>query len=114
MYVVLDWAFDRTARLAERLARALAGDGVEVITPTDALAAIVCFRLPSWPVDEALDELRRRVFAIIEPTPDRTSIRASVAWFNTEEEIDRFAAAVHEIAQHTPESLPRRPPLIVR
>ncbi len=114
MYVVLDWAFDRTTGLAERLARALAGDGVEVITPIDALAAIVCFRLASWPIDEALDELRRRVFAIIEPTPDRSSIRASVAWFNTEEEIDRFAAAVHEIAQHTPESLPRRPPLIVR
>ncbi len=114
MYVVLDWAFDRTSSLAQRLVGALAGDGIQLVTPIDALAAIVCFRMTNWPVDQALDELRRRVFAIIEPTPDRASIRASVAWFNTEEEIDRFAAAVREIAQHTPDSLPRRPPLIVR
>lgn len=114
MYVVLDWAFERTASLAQRLAQALTGDGVEVITPITALAAIVCFRLPAWPTAEALIELRRRVFAIIESTPDGTGIRASVAWFNTEEEIDRFAAAVSYIAGHTPESLPRRPPLIVR
>ena len=114
MYVGLDWAFARTAALAQRLAQALSGDGVEVLTPGGAVAAIVCFRLTEWPADDALQELRRRVFAVIESTPDRSAIRASVAWFNTEEEIDRFAAAVREIARHTPESLPRRPPLIVQ
>jgi selenocysteine lyase/cysteine desulfurase len=114
MYVGLQWAFDRTSALTARLAKSLETDGVELLTPTDAMAAIVCFRLSAWSAEDALVELRRRVFAVIEPTPDRTAIRASVAWFNTEEEIDRFAASVLELARHTPDSLPRRPPLIVQ
>ncbi len=114
MYVGLPWAFDRTATLAARLAGGLTQPGVELLTTNDSLAAIVCFRLPAWPTNELLDELRRRVFAVVEPTPDLTAVRASVAWFNTEDEIDRFALAVSEIARHTPATLPRRPPLIVR
>jgi len=114
MYVGLDWIFERGAALTRRLHAALtAAEGVEVVTPAEALATIVVFRLTSWPADEALDELRRRVFAIIGATPDGTSLRASVAWFNTEDELDRFAAAVAEIAAYTPETLPRRPTLVV-
>ena len=115
MYVGLEWAFERTARLAARLHATLsAAQGVEVVTPADAMAAIVVFSLSAWPTSAALDELRRRVYAIIGATPDGNAIRASVSWFSTEEELDRFAAAVAEIARHTPESLPRRPPLVVR
>lgn len=115
MYVGLDWIYERTARLATRLyASFSATEGVEVVTPRDALAAIVVFRLRAWPTSAALDELRRRVFAIVGGTPDGSALRASVAWFNTEDELDRFSAAIAEIARHTPESLPRRPPLIVR
>jgi selenocysteine lyase/cysteine desulfurase len=55
-----------------------------------------------------LDELRRRVFAIVSATPNGNAVRASVAWFNMEDEIDRFVSAVSEIAAHTPETLPRR------
>ena len=109
MYVGLDWIYERGAALTRRLHAALTGtEGVEVVTPAEALATIVVFRLASWPVGEALDELRRRVFAIIGATPDGSALRASVAWFNTEEELDRFAAAVAEIARYTPETLPRR------
>ncbi len=115
MYVGLDWALERGARLARRLHEALsASDGIEMITPANTIATLVVFRLPSWPVEAALDELRRRAFAILGTTGDTKALRASVAWFNTEEELDRFAAAVAEIASHTPESLPHRPPLIVR
>ena len=97
-----------------RLFDALGGmAGVEVVTPSDALATIVCFRLAGWSIEEALEELRRRVFAIIGSTPDGEAIRASVAWFNTEEEIDRFAEAVAELARYTPETLPRKPTLLV-
>jgi selenocysteine lyase/cysteine desulfurase len=114
MYVGLDWIYERGAALTRLLHAALtAVDGVEVVTPAEALATIVVFRLTSWPADEALDELRRRVFAIIGATPDGSALRASVAWFNTEEELDRFAAAVAEIATYTPETLPRRPTLVV-
>lgn len=114
MYVGLDWAYERTSGNARRLRQALvATSGVHVVTPA-SFAGVICFSISNWPVDEALDELRRRVFAIVGPAPDERQIRASVAWFNTGEELDRFAAAVAELARHTPESLPRRPPLIVR
>jgi hypothetical protein len=37
-----------------------------------------------------------------------------VGWFNTADELDRFSAAVATLAAHTPATLPRRPPLVVR
>lgn len=115
MFVGLEWMFERGRRLAQRLRDSLVGSvGVEVLTPADAIATSVVFRLRGWSVDEALDELRRRAFAILGTAPGGEALRASVAWFNTEEELDRFAAAVAELGHHTPESLPRRPPLIVR
>lgn len=115
MYVGLEWAYDRGRYLARRLHAALSRTGgVEVATAVESMATIVCFRLPAWPVGEAIAELRRRVFAIVGPTDDGESIRASLAWFNTEEEIDRFAGAVAELASHTPDTLPHRPPLVIR
>lgn len=115
MYVGLDWMFERGARLAHRLRDSLAdADGIDVLTPSDEMATVVVFRVPAWPAEESLDELRRRAFAILGTTADGESLRASVAWFNTEEELDRFAAAAAELGRHTPESLPRRLPLIVR
>ncbi len=114
MFVGLDWALERGLRLALRLRAALAGaQGVEVLTPVDALATTIVFRMTSWPVGAAADELRRRAFAIIGEAIDMNALRASVAWFNTEEELDRFAAAVAEVARHTPDTLPHRPPLVV-
>ena len=113
MYVGLPWIYERTASLAARLKAGLeAINGVQSLTP-DAFASTVCFRLPAWPTDQALDELRRRVFAIVSATPNGNAIRASIAWFNTEEEIDRFRSAVSEIAAHTPETLPRKKALEV-
>ena len=115
MYVGLEWAFERTGRLARGLADELeASEGVELLTRTEAMAGIVTFRLPaSWSAAEAADELGRRVFAIVRPLPTLNAIRASVAWFNTEEELGRFAEAVAELARHTPETLPRRPSLTI-
>lgn len=114
MYVGLDWIFERGARVANQLFAALSDvPGVELLTPPARRATIVSFKLPAWPVDQALTELRRRVFAIVSQAPGLEAIRASVAWFTTEEEIDRFAAAVSEIAAYTPETLPRRPSLLV-
>ena len=114
MYVGLPWIYERGAMLTRRLHDALSGTSeVELVTPADALATILVFRLNSWPVEEALAELRRRVFAIVGTNDSGGAIRASVAWFNTSEEIDRFAAAVAELARSTPETLPRRPTLLV-
>ena len=114
MHVGLEWIFDRTARLARRLYDSLAGQpGCEVLTPGDALFGVVAFRLAQWPAEAAVEELSARVHALVHTLPDLNAIRASVAWFNTEEELDRFAAGVAELARHTPATLPRRPHLEV-
>jgi selenocysteine lyase/cysteine desulfurase len=113
MYVGLPWIYERGAALAGRLRDSLLRvNGVDVFTP-EAMATIVSFRLPAWPTEQVLEELRRRAFAIVSATPNGVGVRASVAWFNTEEEIDRFVAVVSEIAQHTPETLPRKKTLEV-
>jgi selenocysteine lyase/cysteine desulfurase len=114
MYVGLEWIYERTTELARRVYEALANvPGVEMLTPAEPLAAIVTFRLSGWQADEALLELSRRVQALARPLPELNALRASVGWFNTEEELDRFANAVAELAAHTPDTLPRRPSLIV-
>ena len=114
MYVSLEWIYERTAGLARRLRDGLANvPGVQVLTPADAMAAVVCFRIENWPADAAAEELSRRVHSLVRPAPDTAAIRASVAWFNTEEEIDQFGAGVAELAANTPATLPRRPTLIV-
>lgn len=113
MYVGLPWIYERTAALAGRLRTGLeAISGLQSFTP-EAFAATVSFRLPAWPTDQVLEELRRRVFAIVSATPNGKAVRASVAWFNTADEIDRFVSAVGEIAAHTPDTLPRRKALDV-
>jgi selenocysteine lyase/cysteine desulfurase len=113
MYVALPWIYERTAALAGRLYDGLnAISGLQMLTP-EARAATICFRLPAWETDRLLEELRRRVFAIVGATPNGKAVRASVAWFNTDDEIDRFIGAVAEIAQFTPETLPRRKTLDV-
>lgn len=113
MYVGLPWIYERTASLAARLKAGLeAISGLQSLTP-DEFASTICFRLPDWPTDQVLDELRRRAFAIISATPNGNAVRASVAWFNMEEEIDRFVSAVSELAEHTPETLPRKKTLDV-
>ena len=115
MYVGLEWAFERTALLVRLLVEQLAAlAGVVLLAPPDSLAGIVTFRLPSvWGAAAAADELGRRVFAIVRPLNEHNALRASVSWFNSEEEMSRFADAVAELARHTPETLPRRPALSI-
>lgn len=116
MYVGLPWANQRTMALSRALAETLADvPGVTVVTPTDRMAGIVTFRIEGWTVDEAREELGRRVFALmgtveVEGEP---ALRASVGCWNTDEELDRLAGAVGELAAHTPADIPRRPSLVI-
>jgi selenocysteine lyase/cysteine desulfurase len=114
MYVGLEWAYERTARLAARLANALrGGEGIEVLTPDPLPGPLLSLRLAAWPAEDAADELSHRAQALTRPFAEENVIRASVGWFNTEDELDRFAEAVRELGRHTPDTLPRRPRLVV-
>ena len=109
MYVGLAWIHDRGMALASAAADRLATiPGVAVLTPRDAMATLITFRIAGWPADRALDELGARVFAIARIIAPLDAIRISVGFFNTAAEIERFAAAVELLAAHTPDSLPPR------
>jgi L-cysteine/cystine lyase len=114
MYVGLEWAFDRAARLT-RLAhdRLSALDGVQVLTPVADLATLIAFRVSGWTAEQAREELARRVFAITRAIPELDAVRVSVGFFNTDEEVARFVQTVELLTQHTPETIPRRPALVV-
>lgn len=114
MYVGLPWVLERGPRLARAAANRLAAiKGVTLLTPLERMATLVTFRIGGWTADEALAELSARVFAIARTIPAIDAIRISVGFFNSEEEIERFAAAVELLAAHTPESVPPKPRLVV-
>jgi L-cysteine/cystine lyase len=109
MYVGLPWAQARGLALAERAFDRLASiDGVTMLTPRDRMATLVTFRIAGWPAEDALAELGARVFAIARTIPPLDAIRISVGFYNSEDELERFAAAVELMATHTPETIPAR------
>ena len=109
MFVGLDWIYERGARLAawthDRLS---AIPCVEVLTPRDHMATLVTFRVAGWTADELKSELGARVFAITRTLPIVDGLRISVGFFNTEDELERFCAAVELLAAHTPDTVPAR------
>ena len=113
MYVGLDWVYERGTRLARATAARLAAiPGVTVVTPAERMATLVTFRIAGWPSETAFEEISRRSFAIFRTVPD-DALRISVGFYNSEEELERFATTVELVAAHTPESLPPRPTLTI-
>jgi selenocysteine lyase/cysteine desulfurase len=109
MYVGLDYVFERGPAMARAAARRLASiDGVTVLTPFDRMATLVTFRIAGWPAQEALVELGARVFSIARTVQSLDALRISVAFFTSEDEIERFAEGVALLAAHTPATLPPR------
>jgi L-cysteine/cystine lyase len=114
MYVGLPWIHARGTSLARAAAERLGlVEGVAVLTPADRLATVVVFRIAGWSAGPALDELGSRVFAIAGLVPSSDAIRIGAGFFTTEQEIERFAAAVELLAGHTPETLPPKPRLTI-
>ena len=114
MYVGLPWAVARTAAMARHLRTALAAiPGVALGGAADVETPVSVFAITGWTPDEAGDELGRRVFAITGRTHDGSALRVGVGCWTTAAELDRFVAAVAELAAHTPDTLPRRQPLTV-
>jgi selenocysteine lyase/cysteine desulfurase len=109
MYVGLDFVHRRGTALAAAAATRLGAiPGVTVLTPAHAMATLVTFRIAGWPATAALDELGSRVFAIARTIDALDALRISVGFFSSEDELERFAAAVELLAGHTPETLPPR------
>lgn len=114
MYVGLDWVYARGAAMARRSAERLAAiPGVQVLTPTHQMATLVTFRVEGWPAAAVLAELGSRAFAIARTIDSLDAVRISVGFFNSEEELDRFAEAVALLAGHTPETVPARRTLTI-
>ena len=114
MYGDLNWAYHRAGELAAWTAESLAAiPGVAVATPRHQMATLVAFRIAGWPAEEARDALARRVFATVRTLPRIDALRASIGFFNTEAELERFVGAVGELTRYTPETYPRRPELTI-
>jgi L-cysteine/cystine lyase len=108
MFVGLDWVHGRGHALARATADRLAAiPGLELLTPRERMANLISFRIAGWTADEAFEEISRRSFAIFRTLPT-DALRISVGFYNTEEELERFAATVELVAGHTPETIPPR------
>ena len=114
MYLSLPWAFERAERLATRLRGALAAvEGVASEPPAPGYATTLPFSIHGWSATEIAVELPRRVHAHVDVDERRDLVLAGVGAWLREDELDRFAAAVAEIAAYTPDTLSRRPLLTV-
>jgi L-cysteine/cystine lyase len=114
MYVGLEWIFEQSAGLAARARATLAAiPGVQILAADHHTAPSIAFSIAGWEADAALDELGSRVFALASVLPGANAIRIGTGFFNTEEEIDRFAGGVELLATHTPATLPPRRQLTI-
>jgi L-cysteine/cystine lyase len=95
------WAYDRIATLSAEFRRRLTSiDGVTVITPSEPMAGLVNFTIAGLSPQEVTAQLYERGYTIryVEIAPCTVSARASVGWWNTEEEVAGLAASVAELA----------------
>jgi L-cysteine/cystine lyase len=85
------WAFDAARERAERL-RVLLEGIVELVTPAER-ATLVSFR-PDGVEPEALVERLFRAGVHVRELPGRGLVRASVGWWNSDDDLDRLVAGV--------------------
>lgn len=78
--------------------------GVRLVSPDggELACGLVVFSIDGWPSAPVADLLWERDQIVVRAVPDPSAIRASVGFYNTEEEVDRFIAAVRQIASERP------------
>jgi len=114
MQVGLDWAYSRARHLVELAADLLrAIPGVTILAPPDRVGALLAVHVDGWPADRLREELGRRAFAIVGLVESAEALRMSIGFWNTEDEIRRFAEALAELTTTTPERVARRPPIAI-
>jgi selenocysteine lyase/cysteine desulfurase len=75
-------------------------DGVKVATPSEPMAGLVNFTIAGLSPQDVTSQLYERGYTIryVEYAPCTVSARASIGWWNTEEEVAGLAAAVADLA----------------
>jgi L-cysteine/cystine lyase len=99
--VGLAWAYDRIATLGAEFRRRLTSiDRVTVATPGEPMAGLVNFMIAGLSPQDVTSRLYERGYIIryVEYAPCTVSARASIGWWNTEEEVAGLAAAVADLA----------------
>ena len=100
--VGIDWAHRRIAQLGADLRdRLMVAEGVTVITPPASMAGLVNFSVDDMTPQEVADRLYQRGYTIryVVSSPCTTCARASVGWWNTEEEIAGLATEIGDLAR---------------
>lgn len=92
------WIHARIANLSGQLYDQLASiDGVDILTPREGIAGLIHFTIVGMTPADAVKSLADANI-LIRATPAPELIRASVGFFNTEEEVARVAQAVATLA----------------
>ncbi len=92
-----DWAFARSGTLGARLLNGLSGaDRITIHSPEGRIGGLVCFNVTGLDPAAVADKLYDKGFTIryVAAPPGPTIARASVGWWNTEEEVDALAAEI--------------------
>ncbi len=97
--VGLSWAHERIARLGRLCHDQLSQiDGVIVLTPRDLMAGLIHFTVDATPSADVVKRLAEENI-LIRAIPDPAVLRASISFYNSEDEILRLAASVATIAR---------------
>jgi L-cysteine/cystine lyase len=100
--VGLDWAYARIAELGAAFRAQISRlPGVSVVTPAAPMGGLVNFNVAGLTPRKVAARLYERGYTIryVESVPCTVSARASIGWWNTEEEVTGLAAAVAELAR---------------
>lgn len=95
------WAYDRIATLGAEFRRRLTRiDRVRLATPSEPMAGLVNFTIAGLSPQDVTAQLYERGYTIryVETAPCTVSARASIGWWNTEEEVAGLAAAIADLA----------------
>lgn len=98
-----EWAFARTKTLAQRFAKGIQElDGVEIFSPLDKIGGLVCFNVPDMTPQELTDTLyaRGQTIRYVAYAPGPTIARASIAWWNTEDEVEQLVKEIADIVEN--------------
>jgi L-cysteine/cystine lyase len=105
-----DWIYGRIAHLAGYAYATLSNlSGVTMITPPEPQSGLITFCLDGYAPPRVMTELAANDI-VLRFLRHPYALRIATGFYNTEEEIDRLAAALKAILDRSPESLPQFAP----